>query len=328
MTTRYTDEEWTSIIRSARETLSDADMMYKAPTLGSEEFTKSIDHQLLNMDARKEDVDRLCEEARTWKFNVRMYFDSELCVFGPCCGDLTDGREQSVCVRPHHVARAVGNLKGSRISVASVVGFHEGTQSMTEKVAEARKAIKDGASEVHMVLNRPLLQGGEYSAAYTDIAAIRSTAPHPIIVGLILETSQLSKGDVVAACKIAAHSKVDFLDTCTTIDGIGTTEDNVRLMKDVVRGQGIKINASGNVQTLRDAVLMLEAGADRLGTTAGISILKEARARVDGLTHSAGFAPSADIARLQRSQHEGDGWLASPSPPVGKPQTKQYFPSS
>lgn len=127
-----------------------------------------------------------------------------------------------------------------------------------------------------MVLNYPLLQQTQYSTVYSDILAVRNAAPPPIILKVILETSQLSRTEIIAACKIAEVAKADFVKTSTGFKGEGATVENVRLMKSVV-GEGMKVKASGGVRSFEDAVAMMEAGAERIGTSNGVKIMEEAK---------------------------------------------------
>ncbi len=140
-----------------------------------------------------------------------------------------------------------------------------------------------------MVLNYPLLKLQEYAQVFTDIAAVRATAPPPLILKVILETSQLTSKDIIGGCKIAVAAHADFVKTSTGFNGQGATEDNVRLMRSVVDdGGGVKVKASGGVKTLGDCVRMMEAGAERIGTSSGVWIMEEARRRVEGITHEVG----------------------------------------
>lgn len=128
-----------------------------------------------------------------------------------------------------------------------------------------------------MVINWPLLKEGRYPDVFADIAAVRNVAPHPIILKVILETSQLSRREIIAGCKIAEAAKADFVKTSTGFHGQGATPENVRLMKSVV-GDGMKVKASGGVKTAKECVVMMEAGAERIGTSNGVRIIDEAQA--------------------------------------------------
>ncbi|KAI4104321.1 MAG: hypothetical protein L6R37_003318 [Teloschistes peruensis] len=261
MADRYTQTEWRTIIDAAERNLPDTFPEHKAPTLGSLDFAKCIDHTLLKLEATREQIDELCEEARRHDF-------------------------QSVCVRLNWVEQAVQQLSGSNIAVACVVGFPEGTYSTSEKVKEASDAVAGGALELDMVINYPLLKQQSYSQVYTDIAAVRNVAPHPILLKVILETSKLSQYDIIAGCKVAEAANADFVKTSTGFGGQGATVENVRLMKDVI-GPHMKVKASGGVKTVNECVAMMEAGAERIGTSNGVSIMKEAQSLLEDVSHAA-----------------------------------------
>ena len=126
-----------------------------------------------------------------------------------------------------------------------------------------------------MVMNHVLIKQKHYSEVYADIAAVRKVAPRPIILKVILETSQLSSHEIIAACKIAQVAGADYVKTSTGFNGQGATQENVRLMKSVV-GDKMKVKASGGVKTVDDCVVMMEAGAERIGTSNGVGIMDEA----------------------------------------------------
>ena len=138
-----------------------------------------------------------------------------------------------------------------------------------------------------MVLNWVQLKANDYEHVYTDIAAVRNVAPHPIVLKVILETSQLSQHDIVAGCRVAQAAKADFVKTSTGFNGPGASLENVRLMKGVV-GDDLKVKASGGVKTVNECVAMMEAGAERIGTSSGVSIMNEAKSLIDETTHKAG----------------------------------------
>lgn len=204
--------------------------------------------------------------------------------------------------------------------VACVVGFHEGTQSVEEKTTEAARAIDAGAKELDMVINHVLLRHKQYSEVYADIAAVRNVAPHPIILKVILETSQLSPREIIAGCKIAEVAGADYVKTSTGFNGQGATQENVRLMKSVVGGN-MKVKASGGVKTVNDCVVMMEAGAERIGTSSGVSIMEEAKKQVTnaaGSGDSNGQGPaasSAGMVSLDEMMADGgfdSGWKCIP----------------
>lgn len=224
------------------------------------------------------------------------------------------------------VQRCVSNLKGSNVVVACVVGFHEGTQDTYSKLREARAAVAAGAAELDVVLNHHLLtkhnkpatpehivsskdsaidsitaantaknarsqdkdEIPDYSAIYRELASIRSLCPHPVVLKLILETSQLNSKQILAASHLAAAANFDFIKTSTGFNGPGATLPHVQLMvgaAEYLAKQGIgrrkmQVKASGGVRSLETAVKMLEAGATRLGTSSGLWIMQEARTKV------------------------------------------------
>lgn len=146
-------------------------------------------------------------------------------------------------------------------------------------------AVSAGALELDMVINYPLLKQEQYSQVYTDIAAVRNVAPHPIVLKVILETSKLSRFDIIAGCEVAEAANADFVKTSTGFGGQGATEDNVRLMKST-NGPRMKVKASGGVKTVNECVAMMEAGAERIGTSNGVWIMKEAETRLENATHA------------------------------------------
>lgn len=160
-----------------------------------------------------------------------------------------------------------------------------------------------GATELDLVLNYSRLKKGHYSEVYTDIAAVRNIAPHPVLLKVILETSQLDESDIIAACIVAQSAGADFVKTSTGFNGRGASEKDVSLMKKVV-GTSMRIKASGGIKTVKDCVTMLEAGAERIGTSNGVWIMKEVNALMDEVTHQAGKdgsqarRPSVALTRL------------------------------
>ncbi|KAK4540628.1 hypothetical protein LTR36_009059 [Oleoguttula mirabilis] len=270
MTTRYTNEEWTSFIAEVERDVVVTQERCPFPDYGSPAFAKTIDHTLLKLDAKAVQFDSLCAEARVDGF-------------------------ATVCVRPHWVAKCVSDLKGSDVRVASVIGFHEGTYDLYHKIhspdgilrayRETKEALHAGAEELDIVLNYPELKDGDYSFVYNELAALRMQAAHPTLLKLILETSQLDRSQIVAACAMAAAANFDFVKTSTGFNGQGATEENVRLMAACCErlatgspaGRKMHVKASGGIRTIEDATTMLEAGATRLGTSGGVWIVKEGK---------------------------------------------------
>ncbi|KAL8748571.1 MAG: hypothetical protein Q9184_007208, partial [Pyrenodesmia sp. 2 TL-2023] len=148
-------------------------------------------------------------------------------------------------------------------------------------------AVSAGAMELDMVINYPLLKEQQYPQVYTDIVAVRNAALFPIVLKVILETSKLSEYDIIAGCKVAKVASADFVKTSTGFGGQGATEENVQLMKWMI-GPNMKVKASGGVKTVNDCVAMMEAGAERIGTSNGVWIMKEAHTLLDDITHTTG----------------------------------------
>lgn len=200
------------------------------------------------------------------------------------------------------------------MKVDSVIGFHEGTYDLYYKLQsvhstpeyqtyrnsdpspshrEVKQALEAGAEELDLVINWEDLQAGEYAAIYSELASIRWQAPPPITLKLILETSQLNDPQIVAACTLAAAANFDFVKTSTGFNGHGATIEHVRLMaacceKLATDGKKMQVKASGGIRTMEDAVGMLEAGASRLGTSAGVWIAKEAKETIERRQNSTG----------------------------------------
>ncbi|MCJ1422049.1 hypothetical protein MMC32_008418 [Xylographa parallela] len=254
-----TQEEWVMIIDNITRNLPDTYQTYQAPKAGTVEFAKYIDHTLLKLDATEEQIDQLCQEAKEYNF-------------------------KSVCVRVNHVARCIQNLQGTSVLVACVVGFHEGSYSTDEKVNEALLALHHGATELDIVLHHALLPPSTPSPSYppifAELATLRSTCPPPAVLKLILETAQLSRGAIAAACVLAAHAGFDFVKTSTGFNGPGATVEDVRVMRAVVEavaGGRVQVKASGGVRTVEACGRMMEAGAGRIGTSSGVALMEEGR---------------------------------------------------
>jgi deoxyribose-phosphate aldolase len=251
--TPTTDPEWAGFISAITDDLPATHTVYPTPLPHGVAHT--IDHTQLAPDATPAQIDSLCTEARTHKF-------------------------ATVCVRLPYVSRAAHALSDvkNEVGIACVVGFHEGTQSTAAKVEEATKAVAEGATELDMVINWPLLKQGKYTAVYDDVRAVRHAAPRPEAkLKVILETSQLSRDEIIAGSAISDMAGADFVKTSTGFNGAGASVENVQLMREVVGllGNGCKVKASGGVRTAEDAIEMLKAGADRIGASAGVRIVKE-----------------------------------------------------
>lgn len=216
------------------------------------ELNKYIDHTLLKPEATKEQITKLCEEARQYDF-------------------------ASVCVNTCYVPLAKQLLAGSDVKVCCVVGFPLGAMDTVSKAFEAKTAVENGAQEVDMVINIGALKDKDYDYVTKDIAAVVESSK-PAIVKVIIEACLLTDEEKVEACKCSMNAKAEFVKTSTGFSTHGATPEDVALMKKTV-GDVCKVKAAGGVRSYDDAMKMIEAGADRLGCSAGIKVMEEAKAR-------------------------------------------------
>ena len=216
------------------------------------ELNKYIDHTLLKPEATKEQITKLCQEARQYDF-------------------------ASVCVNTCYVPLAKQLLAGSDVKVCCVVGFPLGAMDTVSKAFEAKTAVENGAQEVDMVINIGALKDKDYDYVTKDIAAVVE-ASKPAIVKVIIEACLLTDEEKVEACKCSMNAKAEFVKTSTGFSTHGATPEDVALMKKTV-GNVCKVKAAGGVRSYDDAMKMIEAGADRLGCSAGIKVMEAAKAR-------------------------------------------------
>ncbi len=207
-----------------------------------------IDHTLLKPDATAAQVDKLCEEAKQYHF-------------------------AAVCINPTWVKRAAENLRGSGVSVASVIGFPFGAGTTAIKAMETRQAVRDGAREIDMVINIGALKSGMYDQVRDDIAAV-SDACHEggAINKVIIETALLTDEEKVVACRLAQKAKADYVKTSTGYASGGATVFDVALMREAV-GPKMGVKAAGGIRTKEDVTEMIAAGATRIGASAGVKIV-------------------------------------------------------
>ncbi|KAF3482353.1 deoxyribose-phosphate aldolase [Arthroderma uncinatum] len=249
--------EWRALIQSARSALAapiDVSQYSKpAPT----DIAKTIDHTLLATSATQDQIDALCAEAKEYGF-------------------------ATVCVRLEWVSRAVENLQGTNIGVACVIGFHEGTHPIPEMIAETRTALEKGATELDMVINYPFLKDGRFSDAFQSVMMVRTASKEKqpeVKLKVILETSHLNRDEIIAGCVLSCAAGANFVKTSTGFNGAGATAENVALMRAAVEhcsNGAVEVKASGGVRTAADCVKMIQAGATRIGASAGVKIVKEA----------------------------------------------------
>lgn len=207
-----------------------------------------IDHTVLRPDATKADVLRLCQEAREFGFIV---------IFVPPC----------------YIDEAVEAVAGTTIRVGIPVGFPLGGHTTATKVAEAIEGVARGATVLDMVINVSRLKSGDYDLVRTDMAEVVQ-ATKGVEHKVILETCCLTREEKITACRLAVEAGMDYVKTSTGFAFAGATVDDVRLMKDTVAGR-TKVKASGGIRDWKTTLAMLEAGADRIGTSASLSIMAE-----------------------------------------------------
>jgi len=215
-----------------------------------ENLNKHIEHTLLKQDASADDFEKLFKEAREHNF-------------------------LGVCVNPLYVSLAKEKLVGSGVKIVTVVGFPLGANKSEIKAYEAKEAIKDGADEIDMVINVSALKNKDYKFVQKDIETVKAfCADKPLKV--ILETDLLSKDEIKKACEICIEAKADFVKTSTGFvkGGVGAKVEDVKLMFDTVSPHGLKVKASGGIRDKETAIKMLEAGAERLGTSSGVKIVE------------------------------------------------------
>jgi deoxyribose-phosphate aldolase len=212
------------------------------------DLARYIDHTMLNPDATADDIDRLCAEADQYRF-------------------------ASVCINPTWVRRAAANLRGTGVPVCTVIGFPLGATTAEVKATEARKALRDGAREIDMVINVGALKSGDQETVYQDMVKVVDAA-HEVgaVCKVILETALLSDEEKVIASALAKRAKADFVKTSTGFGPGGATVYDVALMRETV-GPEMGVKASGGVRTAHDAEDMIAAGATRIGASAGVQIV-------------------------------------------------------
>ena len=211
-------------------------------------YNKMIDHTVLKADTPLETVKRICDEAMEYGF-------------------------ASVCINPCHVAYCADYLKDSNVNVCTVIGFPLGANTSAVKAFETKDAIANGADEIDMVMNIGALKDKNYDLVRDDVKAVVEAA-NGTLVKVILETCLLTEDEIKKACELCAEAKADYVKTSTGFSTRGATIEDVRIMKEAVHGKA-KVKAAGGVRTPEDMVKIVAAGADRIGTSAGCSLVKK-----------------------------------------------------
>ena len=211
------------------------------------QIAKIIDHTLLK-PAKNSQISTLCAEAREYGF-------------------------ASVCVNPTHVKLAAKELAGSDVKVCTVVGFPLGENTTKVKVFETKQAIKDGATEIDMVINQSHAKSNSWKKVEKEISALKK-ACGDLVLKVIIETCNLTDAQIVNACKASIAAGADFVKTSTGFGKGGATVHAVKLMADTVHPHGLKVKASGGIHNTEEALAMIDAGADRIGASCGVEICK------------------------------------------------------
>lgn len=214
------------------------------------ELNKFIEHTLLRQDARKEEIEQLAYEAKKYNF-------------------------KGVCVNSCNISIVKEILKDTDIKIVSVVGFPLGDCTTATKAFETQEAIKLGADEIDMVINTGRLKDGDFSFVEEDIKTVKSVCGEKVLK-VIIETDLLSKEEIKTACELSIKAGADFVKTSTGFvkNGVGAKVEDVKLMSDIVIEKGLRVKASGGIRDKETALKMIEAGAVRLGTSSGVSIIK------------------------------------------------------
>lgn len=212
------------------------------------DIAKLIDHTLLRPDAAEKDIISLCDEAMHYGF-------------------------YSVCIHPSFIMPAKARLSGSDVKVSAVIGFPLGMTLSSVKAFEAAESVREGADELDIVINIGLARSGRWDAVEREISEIRSAAPLAIHK-IIIEACYLNDDEKKKACAAAMNAGADFIKTSTGFGLGGALLEDVRLINSAVKGK-VAIKAAGGIKTLKDTLAFIEAGAARIGTSAGVSIMKE-----------------------------------------------------
>ncbi|KGP73150.1 deoxyribose-phosphate aldolase [Pontibacillus yanchengensis] len=210
-------------------------------------MAKMIDHTQLKPDTKQEKIEQICNEAKEYGF-------------------------ASVCVNPYWVPLCYDLLKDTDVKVCTVIGFPLGATTTEMKAYETKQAIENGATEVDMVINIGALKSEDYEAVKADIEAVVRATEGKALTKVIIETSLLTDDEKVKACQLAKEAEADFVKTSTGFSGGGATVEDVRLMRETV-GPDMGVKASGGVRDREGADAVIEAGATRIGASAGMQIV-------------------------------------------------------
>ncbi len=207
-----------------------------------------IDHTLVRPDATQSDLAQACADAKQYGF---------------AC----------VVVQSGNVARARDLLAGSLVKVCSVVGFPHGASTTTVKIVEAMEAMKNGAVELDIVVNLGMVKSGRFDAVEVDIKNVIAMTPQKVHK-VIIETGSLTPDELTRVCQVAVTAKAEFVKTSTGYGPRGATVDDIRLIRQAI-GSACRIKASGGIKDLASITALVDAGAERIGTSSGVAIMEE-----------------------------------------------------
>lgn len=214
------------------------------------EYNKYIDHTLLKAEATSKDIEKLCKEARKYKF-------------------------MSVCVNPCFIPLCKELLKGSEVKICTVVGFPLGMMSAASKAFETKQALLEGADEIDMVINIGRLKEGNLDYVKQEIASLKAICKEHVLK-VIIETCLLTDEEKVTACKLAKEAGADFVKTSTGFSKWGAKKEDIELMRKAV-GPEMGVKASGGISNFEEMKQMIDAGATRIGTSRGVTLMEEAK---------------------------------------------------
>lgn len=214
------------------------------------EYNKYIDHTLLKAEATSKDIEKLCKEACKYKF-------------------------MSVCVNPSFIPLCKELLKGSEVKICTVVGFPLGMMSTASKAFETKQALLEGADEIDMVINIGRLKEGNLDYVKQEIASLKAICKEHVLK-VIIETCLLTDEEKVTACKLAKEAGADFVKTSTGFSKWGAKKEDIELMRKTV-GPEMGVKASGGISNFEEMKQMIDAGATRIGTSRGVTLMEEAK---------------------------------------------------
>lgn len=210
------------------------------------EIMRHVDHTQLKAFATWEDIKKLCDEA-------------------------VEYQTASVCIPPCYIQR-VKEAYGEQINICTVVGFPLGYSVTEAKIAETKKALEDGASEIDMVINISDVKNGDYAAVEKEIAALKEVVGDKILK-VIIETCYLTEEEKIAMCKAVTAADADYIKTSTGFGTAGATISDIRLFKENI-GEHVKMKAAGGVKTVEDLEAFLQEGCDRIGTSSAVKLIQ------------------------------------------------------